>query len=479
MNKRDIKNKELLVKFLLENDRKAYEELFISNLNLVHYVIVNRIFIDNKTPNEVDDEYFDVGCIGLHKAITGFDLNKMEETSFSAYAFKCIRNEVLMQIRKESLRIKPTTYLSEVIKSVDFKTTDETITYEEILIDKDGVYQEQVEDKIYQEYRNKKLYEAISKLRDRYKEIIELFYGLNGKERKTLKEIAELYGTSITYINKTIYTIRAYLNSQLEEFKQDYLHPKSYQYKQYYGVEKKKEKLEELYEKYGKEEVELAINRLNDRYKRIIELHSGKNGSAIKNATLLCKKLNIESKNPSAIVSKAYIALELKLEKKELTKIEKLYSKYGKEEVEAAINSLPNKHKKIIKIHIKNSGKTYKELSNIFAEKGIDYNDTNQLIYRIYLTLEKVLEQKHNSSKSSSIEMLYAKYGKPAVLKAIRSLDDQNKIIMNMYYGIGGFPQRPRKIAEALNIPSSEINVIISHNKVHIKGVLEKKKNIK
>ena len=48
----------------------------------------------------------------------------------------------------------------------------------------------------------KSLEDALTILNDREKEIIELRYGLNGKEELTQKETAELLGISQSYISR-------------------------------------------------------------------------------------------------------------------------------------------------------------------------------------------------------------------------------------------------------------------------------------
>ena len=46
------------------------------------------------------------------------------------------------------------------------------------------------------------MYQEVSKLEDRDREIIELRYGLNGKKEMTQKEVANLLGISQSYISR-------------------------------------------------------------------------------------------------------------------------------------------------------------------------------------------------------------------------------------------------------------------------------------
>lgn len=60
-----------------------------------------------------------------------------------------------------------------------------------------------IEDAIDLKIKIKKLYQKISEvLKDREKLIIELRFGLNGKEAKTQNEIAKMLGISRSYVSR-------------------------------------------------------------------------------------------------------------------------------------------------------------------------------------------------------------------------------------------------------------------------------------
>ena len=60
-----------------------------------------------------------------------------------------------------------------------------------------------IEDQIDLKMKVKKLYKKISEvLQDREKMIIELRFGLNGKEAKTQNEIAQMLGISRSYVSR-------------------------------------------------------------------------------------------------------------------------------------------------------------------------------------------------------------------------------------------------------------------------------------
>ena len=51
------------------------------------------------------DEYYDLAAIGLCKAANAFEISKGYK--FSTFAYRCMNNEVVMQMRKENRRIVP------------------------------------------------------------------------------------------------------------------------------------------------------------------------------------------------------------------------------------------------------------------------------------------------------------------------------------------------------------------------------------
>lgn len=99
-----------LFKKLKKGDLSAKEELINGNLKLVLSILKP---YNNRTDNM--DDLFQVGCIGLIKAINNFDLE--HEVRFSTYAVPMILGEV-----KRYLRDNNSVRISRSIKDLAFKT---------------------------------------------------------------------------------------------------------------------------------------------------------------------------------------------------------------------------------------------------------------------------------------------------------------------------------------------------------------------
>ena len=97
-----------------KGDQKAKEELINGNLKLVLSILrkyINRI--DNM------DDLFQVGCIGLIKAIDNFDLK--HEVKFSTYAVPMILGEIKRYLRDSNSSIR----VSRSIKDLAYKALKE------------------------------------------------------------------------------------------------------------------------------------------------------------------------------------------------------------------------------------------------------------------------------------------------------------------------------------------------------------------
>ena len=82
--------------------------------------------------------------------------------------------------------------------SLSFDSDGNELHLEDVLGTEEDIVTKPLEDKL----DKKILKEEVSKLNKRDKEIIELRYGLNGKEEFTQKEVADKLGISQSYISR-------------------------------------------------------------------------------------------------------------------------------------------------------------------------------------------------------------------------------------------------------------------------------------
>ena len=171
------------------NGEQARATLIEHNLRLVVYIA--RKF--ENTGVGVED-LISIGTIGLIKAINTFNRNK--NIKLATYASRCIENEILMYLRRNS-KMRMEVSIDEPL-NVDWDG-NELLLSDILGTDADIIYRD-----LENEVERKLLKKALSKLSRSEKTIIELRFGLNhpsGREM-TQKEVADLLGISQSYISR-------------------------------------------------------------------------------------------------------------------------------------------------------------------------------------------------------------------------------------------------------------------------------------
>jgi len=152
------------------------------------------VFLAKKYENtNIDlEDLVSIGTIGLIKGVNTYKLDK--NIKLATYVSRCIDNEILMYLRKTKRRKSEVSFED----SLSFDGEGNELHLEDVL----GTDADLVTKGLDDELDKKLLYEQISKLQDRDKEIIEYRYGLNGKDELTQKEVADKLGISQSYISR-------------------------------------------------------------------------------------------------------------------------------------------------------------------------------------------------------------------------------------------------------------------------------------
>ena len=195
------KKEEALVIERIEFDDGARQLLIEHNLRLVVY-IAKRF---ENTGVGIED-LVSIGTIGLIKAINTFKADK--NIKLATYASRCIENEILMYIRKNSGQ------RSEV--SIDEPLNVDWDGNELLLSDILGSDDDGITFEIERLEERAAIRRAVSALDEREREIIELRYGMRGEPELTQKEVADKLGISQSYISRLEKRIIARLRSELE-----------------------------------------------------------------------------------------------------------------------------------------------------------------------------------------------------------------------------------------------------------------------
>lgn len=156
------------------------------------------------------EDLISIGTIGLIKAINTFNRNK--NIKLATYASRCIENEILMYLRRNS-KIRMEVSIDEPL-NVDWDG-NELLLSDILGTDADIIYRD-----LENEVERKLLRKALEKLSGREKKIIELRFGLNqpaGREM-TQKEVADLMGISQSYISRLEKKIISRLKKEIVKY---------------------------------------------------------------------------------------------------------------------------------------------------------------------------------------------------------------------------------------------------------------------
>lgn len=176
-----------LLERLKKGDMNVKTVLIERNLRLVVYIA--RKF--ENTGINIDD-LVSIGTIGLIKAVNTFDPHK--NIKLATYASKCIENEILMFLRRNN-KIKAEVSFDEPL-NIDWDGN------ELLLSDVLGTENDLIQKSLEEEVDKKLLYQAMDKLNEREKKIMELRFGLKDGQEQTQKEVAEHLGISQSYISR-------------------------------------------------------------------------------------------------------------------------------------------------------------------------------------------------------------------------------------------------------------------------------------
>ena len=182
-----------------EGDWQARNQLIERNMRLVAYIAKKY----QQSGVEMED-LISIGTIGLIKGVDSFREDK--KIRLATYCARCVENEILMYLRSVKKTARDV-YLFDTIGS-DKEGNEinlfDVLEYEE----------EDIADRLTRKEHIGKLEQYMEQtLTPREKEILCLRYGIQAKEQKTQREIAEIYQISRSYVsridNKALTTVPA------------------------------------------------------------------------------------------------------------------------------------------------------------------------------------------------------------------------------------------------------------------------------
>lgn len=186
-----------------EKEDAARKMLIEHNLRLVVYIAKK---FDN-TGVGIED-LISIGTIGLIKAINTFKVDK--KIKLATYASRCIENEILMYLRRNSK--------TKMEVSIDEPLNIDWDGNELLLSDILGTEEDTISKDMESEAERNVLMKAVDRLPGREKMIVQMRYGLGTAdgEEKTQKEVADILGISQSYISRLEKKIMQKLKKEID-----------------------------------------------------------------------------------------------------------------------------------------------------------------------------------------------------------------------------------------------------------------------
>ena len=176
-----------LMEKLKDGDESVREELITHNLRLVVYIA--RKF---DVAGAGIEDLISIGTIGLIKAVKTYSPEK--NIKLATYASRCIENEILMFIRKNS-QLKGELSLDEPLNT-DWDGN------ELLLSDVLGSDPDMVGMNVERDDECRMLRIVLDKLPKRDREIMYMRFGLDGQREHTQKQVADSMNISQSYISR-------------------------------------------------------------------------------------------------------------------------------------------------------------------------------------------------------------------------------------------------------------------------------------
>lgn len=180
----------------------AKEQLIIHNLRLVVYIAKKF----ESTGIHIED-LISIGTIGLIKAVNTFSPEK--NIKLATYASRCIENEILMYLRKNS-QCRNDISIDEPL-NIDWDGN------ELLLSDILGTEIDSVNKGIETQVEKDILHRCVDRLPERERRIMRMRFGIGGGEEMTQKEVADCIGISQSYISRLEKRIIKQLRLELEK----------------------------------------------------------------------------------------------------------------------------------------------------------------------------------------------------------------------------------------------------------------------
>lgn len=180
-------------------NKDARKKIIEHHIGFTLYIVTH--YFQNQ-PYDLKD-LVSIGLLGLIKAVDSFDLDKGYK--FTTYSSRCIKNEVLMYIRKNIKTPKNVSYDNNLANESNDKNTfldllpDKTINIEEDYAEKE---------------EKEEIARVINSLKPDEQKLIKLYFGFGCKQLNQY-ELSQVFNVSQSYLSRKIRKVLAKIKIEL------------------------------------------------------------------------------------------------------------------------------------------------------------------------------------------------------------------------------------------------------------------------
>lgn len=181
------KDEKLALTRMMQGDLDARRKLIEHNLRLVAHVVKKYA-----RTGEDQEDLISIGTIGLIKGVDTF--NPSKGVRLATYCARCIENEVLMHLRNVKKNSREVSLFEPI--GTDREGNDVS------LVDVLGTDAQVVEDAAESTVIMARVRDFVESLTPKERTVLDLRFGLYGKERMTQRDIAKRLGISRSYVSR-------------------------------------------------------------------------------------------------------------------------------------------------------------------------------------------------------------------------------------------------------------------------------------
>lgn len=336
-------------------------------------------------------------------------------------------------------------------------------------------------ERLYSMYGKEKVNEEISGMDSRNKEILMMFFGLNGNKRESVDDISAKFKLSSIAIYKII-------NKELERIEKSFIYPNI---NKGAFLNAKSDFLKKLYEKYPQEQILEELNSFDEKERAVFNAYYGVNDCEIKKADEIEQIYGIKKATVSSYVRTIVKKIIANLENKNKirvaqknSRLDRLYKTYGESSIRLAIDDLGENAKRIMSLYLGLDGEKPKSAKEISKIVNSGENSINTIIWVSISKIEKILQSPNKREvlleerKAKVIKNFSEKYGEEQIYESLNYLKEIDKKVFISYYGLDGKkPKSYKEVALAFHISEEESLRIIQRSIYSVRSLLDDVEN--